>query len=70
MPDSEKAKILSNYFDKKVADNEFWALPRKEQDRIRGNFLESQGISFFLLYDELARRIHAKYFSDMPYNDF
>lgn len=43
LPPPEKRRILTNYFDKSMADDEFKGLPGDEQTRIRNNFLASEG---------------------------
>ena len=44
LPEGEKAKIYLNFFNQNAVDNEFNALPVEEQDRIKGNFLQGQGL--------------------------
>jgi len=44
LPESEKQKIYTNYFDRELADEEFAQLPNSEQFRIKKNFLGKQGV--------------------------
>jgi len=45
LPDEQKATAYQNYFDRKLADQDFFNLPGEEQARIKTNFLSSHGVT-------------------------
>jgi len=57
----QKGEILLNYFDTEMADDEFRALPVDQQDSIKTNFLQSEGIrpdlSFHRVITQAARGV-------------
>ena len=42
LPQEKQTQVLTNYFDKNIADDEFVSLPQEKQTLIKQNFINSQ----------------------------
>ena len=42
LPQEKQTQVLTNYFDKNIADDDFVSLPQEKQTLIKQNFINSQ----------------------------
>ena len=50
LPQEKQTQVLTNYFDKNIADDEFVSLPQEKQTLIKQNFINSQSVFFLNKY--------------------